>query len=148
MRSRQGSARTLLGEESDLATVLRGAGLHRVLASAVGFASVVLPARWTGSSQYGLYTFAVVSMTLLAYPATLGLRCAFRGGCRRLAARAGFHAGEFMVAFGSRPRLLTYRAARLTASEQFSLDRGATSLRAGEFVRRSIASGRIDWRSG
>ncbi len=45
----------------------------RVLASAVGFASVVLLARWMGSSQYGLYSFAIASMILLAYPATLGL---------------------------------------------------------------------------
>ena len=68
--------RTLLGEEGDFATVLRGAGLVviiRVLASAVGFASVILLARWMGSSEYGLYSFAIAWMTLLAYPATLGL---------------------------------------------------------------------------
>ena len=68
--------RTLLGEEGDFATVLRGAGLVviiRVLASAVGFASVILLARWMGSSQYGLYSFAIAWMILLAYPATLGL---------------------------------------------------------------------------
>ena len=66
----------LLRGESDLATVLRGAGLViiiRVLASAVGFVSVVLLARWMGSSEYGLYSFAIALMTLLAYPATLGL---------------------------------------------------------------------------
>ena len=68
--------RTLLGEEGDFATVLRGAGLVviiRVLASAVGFASVILLARWMGSSEYGLYSFAIAWMILLAYPATLGL---------------------------------------------------------------------------
>ena len=68
--------RTLLGEEGDFATVLRGAGLVviiRVLASAVGFASVILLARWMGSSEYGLYSFAIAWMTLLAYPTTLGL---------------------------------------------------------------------------
>jgi O-antigen/teichoic acid export membrane protein len=68
--------RTLLGEEDDFATVLRGAGLvvvMRVLASAIGFASVILLARWMGSAQYGLYSFAIAWMALLAYPATLGL---------------------------------------------------------------------------
>jgi O-antigen/teichoic acid export membrane protein len=68
--------RTLLGEEGDFATVLRGAGLVviiRVLASAIGFASVILLARWMGPSQYGLYSFAIAWMILLAYPATLGL---------------------------------------------------------------------------
>ena len=68
--------RTLLGEEGDFATVLRGAGLVviiQVLASAVGFASVILLARWMGSSQYGFYSFAIACMSLLAYPATLGL---------------------------------------------------------------------------
>jgi len=68
--------RTLLGEEGDFATVLRGAGLVviiRLLASALGFASMVLLARWMGSSEYGLYSFAIASMILLAYPATLGL---------------------------------------------------------------------------
>jgi len=66
----------LLRGESDLASVLRGAGLViviRVLASAVGFVSVVLLARWMGSSEYGLYSFAIALMTLFAYPATLGL---------------------------------------------------------------------------
>jgi O-antigen/teichoic acid export membrane protein len=68
--------RAFLGEEGDFATVLRGAGLVviiRVLASAVGFASVILLARWMGSSEYGLYSFAIACMVLLAYPATLGL---------------------------------------------------------------------------
>lgn len=78
LRVHQAAARlrALLGEEGDFATVLRGAGLVviiRVLASAVGFASVVLLARWMGSSEYGLYSFAIASMILLAYPATLGL---------------------------------------------------------------------------
>jgi len=67
---------TLLAEEGDFATVLRGAGLVviiRVLASAIGFASVILLARWMGSAQYGIYSFAIAWMTLLSYPATLGL---------------------------------------------------------------------------
>ncbi len=78
MRVHQTAARlrALLGKEGDFATVLRGAELVvviRVLASAVGFASVVLLARWMGPSQYGLYSFAIAAMALLAYPATLGL---------------------------------------------------------------------------
>ena len=78
MRVHQTAAwfRTLLGEEGDFATVLRGAGLVviiRVLASAIGFASVILLARWMGSAQYGIYSFAIAWMVLLAYPATLGL---------------------------------------------------------------------------
>jgi O-antigen/teichoic acid export membrane protein len=78
MRAHQIAARlrTFLGKEGDFATVLRGAGLViviRVLASAVGFASVILLARWMGSSEYGLYSFAIACMVLLAYPATLGL---------------------------------------------------------------------------
>ena len=78
MRAHKKTARlrTLLREEGDFATVLRGAGLVviiRVLASAVGFASAILLARWLGSSQFGLYSFAIAWMLLLAYPATLGL---------------------------------------------------------------------------
>ena len=68
--------RAILGEKGDFATVLRGAGLVliiRILASAVGYASMILLARWMGSSEYGLYSFAIAWMTLLAYPATLGL---------------------------------------------------------------------------
>ena len=34
---------------------------------------MILLARWMGSSEYGLYSFAIAWMTLLAYPATLGL---------------------------------------------------------------------------
>ena len=68
--------RAVLRESGDFATVLRGAGLVliiRILASAVGYASMILVARWMGSSEYGLYSFAIAWMTLLAYPATLGL---------------------------------------------------------------------------
>jgi O-antigen/teichoic acid export membrane protein len=68
--------RTLLREESDFGAVLRGTGLAviiRAIASAVGFASVILLARWMGSSEYGLYSFGIAWMTLLAYAATLGL---------------------------------------------------------------------------
>ena len=78
MRPRQAASRlrTFLAEDSDFAQVLRGAGLVvviRVLASAVGFASMVLLARWMGSSEYGLYSFAIAAMILLSYAATLGL---------------------------------------------------------------------------
>src|SRR4029078_2026186 len=34
---------------------------------------VILLARWMGSAQYGIYSFAIAWMVLLAYPATLGL---------------------------------------------------------------------------
>jgi O-antigen/teichoic acid export membrane protein len=78
MRGQQMTSRlrAFLKEEGDFATVLRGAGLVvviRILASAVGLASVILLARWMGSSEYGLYSFAIACMTLLAYVATLGL---------------------------------------------------------------------------
>ena len=92
MRLPQAAARlrAFLGEGGDFATILRGAGLVviiRVLASAVGFASVVLLARWMGSSQYGLYSFAIAAMILLAYPSTLG----FPGAAVRFVAQ---HAAE------------------------------------------------------
>src|SRR4029078_1934272 len=70
------SLRAFLGKEGDFAMVLRGAGLVviiRILASAVGFATVVLLARWMGSWQYGLYSFAIAWMLLLAQCSTLGL---------------------------------------------------------------------------
>ena len=68
--------RTILGEKDDFKTVLLGAGLAliiRIFASAIGYASIILLARWMGPSDYGLYSFAIAWMTLLAYPATLGL---------------------------------------------------------------------------
>ena len=68
--------RTILGEKDDLKTVLLGAGLAliiRILSSAIGYASIILLARWMGPSDYGVYCFAIAWMTLLAYPATLGL---------------------------------------------------------------------------
>ena len=68
--------RSLLSEKNDFGTVLLGAGRAltiRILASLVGYASIILLARWMGSSEYGLYSFAIAWMTLLAYPATLGL---------------------------------------------------------------------------
>jgi Polysaccharide biosynthesis protein len=78
MRVHQTAARlrAILGEKGDFATVLLGAGqvlIIRILASAVGYASMILLARWMGSSEYGLYSFAIAWMTLLAYPATLGM---------------------------------------------------------------------------
>jgi hypothetical protein len=62
--------RSLLDEQGDFATVLRGAGIVviiRVLASAVGFAIMILLARWMGSSEYGLYSFAITSITTRFY---------------------------------------------------------------------------------
>ena len=58
--------RTILGEKDDFKTVLLGAGLAfiiRILASAIGYASVILLARWMGPSDYGLYSFAIAWMT-------------------------------------------------------------------------------------
>jgi O-antigen/teichoic acid export membrane protein len=77
--SLQGKAarlRTILMDEGEFAAVLRGAGLAlliRFLASAVGYVTIIVLARWMGSSEYGHYSFAIAWMTLLAYPATLGL---------------------------------------------------------------------------
>jgi O-antigen/teichoic acid export membrane protein len=68
--------RTILGKKDDFKTVLLGAGLAliiRILASAIGYASIILLARWMGPSEYGLYSFAIAWMILLAYLATLGL---------------------------------------------------------------------------
>ena len=53
------------GGEGDFETVLLGAGLAlviRILASAIGFASMILLARWMGPSEYGLYCFAIAWM--------------------------------------------------------------------------------------
>ena len=68
--------RAILVEKGDFATILLGAGqvlIIRILANTVGYASMILLARWMGSSEYGLYSFAIAWMTLLAYLATLGL---------------------------------------------------------------------------
>jgi O-antigen/teichoic acid export membrane protein len=68
--------RTVLVEKDDLKSVLLGAGRAltiRILASALAYVSIILLARWMGPSDYGLYSFAIAWMTLLAYPATLGL---------------------------------------------------------------------------
>jgi O-antigen/teichoic acid export membrane protein len=68
--------RAFLVEKGDFATILLGAGqvlIIRILANTVGYASMILLARWMGSSEYGLYSFAIAWMTLLAYLATLGL---------------------------------------------------------------------------
>ena len=64
------------GGEGRFQTVLLGAGLAliiRILASAIGYVSIILLARWMGPSDYGLYSFAIAWIILLAYPATLGL---------------------------------------------------------------------------
>jgi O-antigen/teichoic acid export membrane protein len=68
--------RTMLGEKDDFKAVLLGAGLAliiRILASAIAYVSIILLARWMGPSDYGLYSFAIAWMSLLAYPATLGM---------------------------------------------------------------------------
>lgn len=68
--------RTILLDDEEFAIVLRGAGLAlaiRVLAGAIGYASLILLARWMGYAEYGYYNFAIAWMMLLAYPATLGL---------------------------------------------------------------------------
>ena len=68
--------RTMLGEKDDFKAVLLGAGLAliiRILASAITYVSIILLARWMGPSDYGLYSFAIAWMSLLAYPATLGM---------------------------------------------------------------------------
>lgn len=68
--------RWILVDDGEFAAVIRGAGqalVIRVLASAVGYASMILLARWMGASEFGHYSFALAWMTLLAYPATLGL---------------------------------------------------------------------------
>jgi O-antigen/teichoic acid export membrane protein len=66
----------ILMHDGEFAAVIRGAGLAlviRVPAGVVGYVTAILLARWMGSSEYGCYSFAVAAMTLLAYPATLGL---------------------------------------------------------------------------
>jgi O-antigen/teichoic acid export membrane protein len=91
--------RAILGERGDFTTVLLGAGLVliiRVLASAVGYASMILLARWMGPSEYGLYSFAIAWMTLFAYPATLGLPGA---GVRFVAQYSATNDWEHVVGF-------------------------------------------------
>ena len=74
MRVHRIAALLRLVEKGDFATILLGAGqvlMIRILANTVGYASMILLARWMGSSEYGLYSFAIAWMTLLAYLATL-----------------------------------------------------------------------------
>src|SRR6516164_6217702 len=101
--------RTILGGKDDFKTVLLGAGLAliiRGLSSAIGYASIILLARWMGPSDYGVYCFAIAWMTLLAYPATLGLPGAAVRFVGQYAAASNWqHAIGFMqasswVAFG------------------------------------------------
>ena len=56
--------RTILGEKaiSQQSSAVRDVVIIRVLASAVGYASMILLARWMGSSEYGLYSFAIAWM--------------------------------------------------------------------------------------
>ena len=111
MRARQIVARfrTLLGRKAisrQSSAVRELVVIIRVLASAVGFASVILLARWMGSSQYGLYSFAIAWMVLLAQSATLGLPgAAVRFVAQYAAANdwphvAGFMKVSSLVAFG------------------------------------------------
>ena len=101
--------RTILGEKDEFKTVLFGAGLAlliRILASAIGYASIILLARWMGPADYGVYCFAIAWMTLLAYPATLGFPGAAVRFVGQYAAASNWqHAIGFMrasswVAFG------------------------------------------------
>jgi O-antigen/teichoic acid export membrane protein len=67
--------RSLL-EDDGFIEIIRGAGsasVIRVTASLVAFGSIILLARIMGSSEFGRYSFALAWMTMLAYPATLGL---------------------------------------------------------------------------
>jgi O-antigen/teichoic acid export membrane protein len=67
---------------------------------------VILLARWMGSSEYGLYSFAIACTTLLAYVATLGLHgAAVRFVAQYAAADDWQHVAGFMkmsswLAFG------------------------------------------------
>jgi O-antigen/teichoic acid export membrane protein len=108
--------RAILGERSDFATVLLGAGLVlmiRILASAVGYASMILLARWMGSSEYGLYSFAIACMTLLAYPATLGLPGA---GLRFVAQYAAANDWQHVVGFMKVSSWLAFGCGALVAT--------------------------------
>jgi O-antigen/teichoic acid export membrane protein len=66
----------MLVDKGDFAAIMRGAGVAlaiRVLASALGYAVIIVLARWMGAPEFGRYSFAVAWITLLAYVATLGL---------------------------------------------------------------------------
>ena len=68
--------RSFFVDEDEFAAILRGAGLAiviRVLAAAIGYANMVLLARWMGVAEFGYYSFAIAWLTLLAYPSSLGL---------------------------------------------------------------------------
>src|SRR5262245_24192622 len=67
---------SLLVDEEELAVILRGTELAiviRVLAAAIGYANMLLLARWMGAAEFGYYSFALAWLMLLAYPASLGL---------------------------------------------------------------------------
>ncbi len=66
---------TLTGE-GDLGSVLRAAGwvlAIRVVASGLGYAAIIALARWMGATEFGIYTYAWASVSLLALVAGLGL---------------------------------------------------------------------------
>ena len=68
LRSR---VRSFLVDEDGFAEILRGAGpaiVIRVFAAAIGYANMVLLARWMGVAEFGYYSFAIAWLTLLAYP--------------------------------------------------------------------------------
>jgi O-antigen/teichoic acid export membrane protein len=67
---------SILVDDGDFARVIRGSGLAlmiRVLAGIVGYATAIFLARWMGSLEYGYYSFAIATVALLTYPASLGL---------------------------------------------------------------------------
>lgn len=75
-RDIRGRLSAMLVNNGDFAAIMGGAGLAlaiRVLASALGYAVMIVLARWMGASEFGRYSFAVAWITLLAYVATLGL---------------------------------------------------------------------------
>ena len=106
----------MLGEKGDFATVLLGAGqvlIIRILSSAVGYASMILLARWMGSSEYGLYSFAIAWMTLLAYPATLGMTGA---GVRFVAQYAAANDWQYVAGLMKVSSWLTFGCGALVAA--------------------------------
>lgn len=69
----------LLSGSGELATVLRGAGMVlaiRVAASGLTYVAMIVLARWMGTQEYGIYTYALAWAALLAMPAGFGLHAA------------------------------------------------------------------------
>jgi O-antigen/teichoic acid export membrane protein len=74
---------------------------------------MILLARWMGSSEYGLYSFAIAWMTLLAYPATLGLPGA---AVRFVAQYAAANDWQYMVGFMKVSSWLAFGCGALVAT--------------------------------